>query len=60
LKPQVTNKEIEKEINKLIDLAWNEYDKASARGDAKMTDFWKSEALDLISQLPENCVRLVQ
>lgn len=53
------DKAIEQEFNRLVDMAWEEYDKAIVLGDEIMADFWKGEALDLIANMPENCVRIV-
>lgn len=51
-------KELETEIRELIDIAWAEYDKAVERKDEETAEFFKYEAFELISRLPENMVLL--
>lgn len=46
------------QVDKLINEAWKNHDKALAAGLEGVAEAWKAEAFELLSRLPENEVYL--
>ena len=46
------------QVDKLINEAWRNHDKALLAGQDRIAEAWKEEAFDLLSRLPENEVFL--